>query len=255
MRVSSVLTAVILAVVVVSAAGCGKKDPVAVRFERASQLLGQKKFMAARSEIDSAIAADPQKRSSYLKAMAVYDVYNRHGDKAEIGELMAERSRMSKLDRALTQEEIAALYSIIGRAYWQARALDAAERAYLHAMRLAPENSVILNDLGYLYADENIKLPEALRLTQMAVDLDPDNGIVLDSLGWAQYRSGDYAKAAETLKRAVRLHPDEAEIRYHLGAVFARQGLITEARIELSKSLILDKSLPDAREVLRKLQR
>ena len=46
-----------------------------------------------------------------------------------------------------------------------------------------PSNPTALNFLGYLLADHNRKLDEAVDLIQRALALDPNNGAYLDS--WA----------------------------------------------------------------------
>ena len=43
------------------------------------------------------------------------------------------------------------------------------------------------------------------------------------------------------------LAPDQAELRYHLGVVYAQQGLTGEADIELSRALVLKPDYPEAR--------
>ena len=41
--------------------------------------------------------------------------------------------------------------------------------------------------------------------------------------------------------------PDQAELRYHLGVVYAQQGLTREAEIELNRALALKPDYPEAR--------
>ncbi len=47
-----------------------------------------------------------------------------------------------------------------------------------------PDDIVTLNDLGYLWADENKNLARSLRMIRKAVEGEPDNGAYRDSLGW-----------------------------------------------------------------------
>lgn len=70
----------------------------------------------------------------------------------------------------------------------------------------------MLNYIGYTLAEENRDLPRALKLLNRAIELSPDTDYMLDSLAWAYYRSGEYAKAWDFI-RAGRLsaclpHPD-----------------------------------------------
>ena len=53
-----------------------------------------------------------------------------------------------------------------------------------------PDDSGALNDLGYLWADENQHLERAHRMIERAVEAEPENAAYRDSLGWVLYRKG-----------------------------------------------------------------
>ena len=55
------------------------------------------------------------------------------------------------------------------------------------------------NFLGYLYADRNMNLDEAMQLVLKALELEPNDGAYLDSLGWIYYRKNDYVTALKNL--------------------------------------------------------
>jgi len=114
--------------------------------------------------------------------------------------------------------------------------------------------AVVLNDVGYVYADTGVRLREALALTQEAVRLVPLNGNLLDSLGWAHYRLGQHEQAAFYLERALRQSREpSAEIFYHAGVVHARQGRLLLARRELQRALALRADFPEAEAELRRM--
>src|SRR5262249_53318547 len=56
------------------------------------------------------------------------------------------------------------------------------EAEYRAALRLSPNNALVLNNLGYDLLERNEKLTEALQLIQRAVELEPNSGYYLDSL-------------------------------------------------------------------------
>ena len=60
-----------------------------------------------------------------------------------------------------------------------------------------------LNALGYSWADRNIKLDEALTLIEKAHELAPKNIAILDSLGWVNYRLGNFDQARHYLELAT----------------------------------------------------
>lgn len=121
--------------------------------------------------------------------------------------------------------------------------------AWREARRRDPRNPEILNALGYTLADEGQterEFKEALVLTREAVRLAPGNPMILDSLGWALFKNNDLAGARRILREAVDEAPDQAEIRYHMGVVYAQQGLTREAEIELNRALALKPDYPEA---------
>ena len=119
-----------------------------------------------------------------------------------------------------------------------------AEADLKHSLKLAPNAPDVLNYLGFAWVDRGEHLKEALEMLQRAVALAPDSGAILDSLGWARYRTRDYAGAVRDLERAVFLEPADAEINDHLGDAYWRNGRQTEARYQWQHVLTLD---PDAR--------
>ena len=95
-------------------------------------------------------------------------------------------------------------------------------------MVLRPDDAQAYNALGYTLADRTNRLAEAITLLDKALTLAPDDPFILDSVGWAQYRSGNLARAQEYLERAYRVRPDP-EIAAHLGEVLWARGQRDEA--------------------------
>jgi len=95
-----------------------------------------------------------------------------------------------------------------------------------------PENVGALNDLGYLWVEQNKNIDRAVRMIEQAVEADPDNEAYLDSLGWAYYQLGRIADAVEELKKAVTAGGDEPDgvILDHLGDAYDKAGQADLAR-------------------------
>jgi tetratricopeptide (TPR) repeat protein len=80
-----------------------------------------------------------------------------------------------------------------------------------------PDDTGALNDLGYLWADQDKHVERALRMVQAAVAAEPKNMAYRDSLGWAYYRLGRYAEAVAELKTAAAVDEPDGVILDHLG--------------------------------------
>ncbi len=107
--------------------------------------------------------------------------------------------------------------------------LDVMETQLRKVIALQPDYAAAYNALGYSFADRNIHLTEAKTLIETAHKLSPDDHYILDSLGWVEYRLGNYAVAVEYLRKAHSIQADP-EISAHLGEVLWKQGLQEEAK-------------------------
>jgi tetratricopeptide (TPR) repeat protein len=116
----------------------------------------------------------------------------------------------------------------------------AAEADFKKALALAPDESLVLNYLGYSWVDQGLNLKRAMNYIRKAVRLKPDDGYYVDSLGWAYYRLGKFPSAVEHLERAVELKPDDPIINDHLGDAYWRVGRTLEAKYQWEQALTLE---------------
>ena len=113
----------------------------------------------------------------------------------------------------------------------------AAEAQYRKVLALDPNNAEVLNDFGFMLADQNDRVPEALKMIQQAVTAEPNNGAYLDSLGWAYFRLGQYALAETNLQKAIEKTPSDASIHDHLGQVYEKTGRLKLAVSQWERSM------------------
>lgn len=119
------------------------------------------------------------------------------------------------------------------------------EKALKACLALDPTDAEVMNFLGYLYAEENVNLDEALALLTKALATDPDNPFYLDSLGWVYYRKGDGQRAVEYIRKAILLMDtdDDAILRDHLGDAYLLIGEVDKAIAEWQRARRLDPKL------------
>lgn len=116
-----------------------------------------------------------------------------------------------------------------------------------------PNNYDALNALGYTLADRTTRYPEAYQLISRALQLSPNNPAILDSMGWVQYRLGNYQESLLRLREAMKLYPDP-EIAAHLGEVLWVTDQKKEAEKIWSQGLELnpdDRLIPAVMERLK----
>jgi Flp pilus assembly protein TadD len=115
-----------------------------------------------------------------------------------------------------------------------------AEEAFKRALAIDPDDGRTLNYLGYMWADRNEKLEQALELIQRAVALEPHNGAYVDSLGWVYFRLGRLNEARHHLEEAARLVPEDATILEHLGDLYVALQIPDKARELYRRALAMD---------------
>ena len=115
-----------------------------------------------------------------------------------------------------------------------------------------PDDPVALNALGYTLADRTTRYEEAERYVSKALKQSPNSPAIVDSMGWVQFRLGNYEKAVEYLKKAWLLDRDP-EIAAHLGEVYWVQGRQDDAREIWYESLEENPDSEPLQEVVERL--
>lgn len=98
----------------------------------------------------------------------------------------------------------------------------------------APNNIGVLNNLAYLLAENDQKLPQALEYAERASSLRPNDGGVLDTYAYALYKNGRYSEAAESLQAALQQYEQKSisapiVVYEHLGMIKEKLGATAEA--------------------------
>ncbi len=140
-----------------------------------------------------------------------------------------------------------------GAAYERLGRIPEAEAELWAALQDAPDSPEVLNYLGYMWVDGGERVAEGAEMIARAVAAQPESGHIQDSLGWAQYRQGDYEQAVDTLELAVGLEPGDPTINDHLGDAYWQVGRRREAGFQWSRVLSLDPDADLRAEVERKL--
>jgi tetratricopeptide (TPR) repeat protein len=112
-----------------------------------------------------------------------------------------------------------------------------AEEQFKKVLASDPQHASALNYLGYMLADQNMKLEEALGYIKRAVELDPSNGAYLDSIGWAYFRLGKFDLAEENLTKASQKINTDPTVHDHLGDLYQKTGRLKLAASNWERAL------------------
>jgi len=92
-----------------------------------------------------------------------------------------------------------------------------------------PHDAIMLNFVGYVWADEGHSLDKAQAMIEEALSQKPDDGFVLDSMGWVLFKRGRYTEAAHFIERALLMHGDDPIINTHMGDIQCAMGNVDRA--------------------------
>lgn len=134
--------------------------------------------------------------------------------------------------------------------------LEKGEQVLQEVLASDPENVQAHNDLGYLWADANKNLEQAREMIGKALKSEPENPAYLDSMGWVEFRLGNYEKAVEFLKQATgQKRGDDSTIYDHLGDALDKLGQKDEAKAAWEKALELEqKDTPADQELVDEIK-
>jgi tetratricopeptide (TPR) repeat protein len=198
-----------------------------------------------------------------LKAMAA-ERPNRASPLVQLGDLLRAKSRypeaIQSYDEAASrlgpdEQRLWNFYYSRGVALERDGKWERSETDLKRALELQPDQPLVLNYLGYSWVDKGRNLQDGLKMIERAVQLRPNDGYIVDSLGWAHYRLGDFAKATQYLERAIELRPQDPTINDHLGDVFWQTGRFNEARAQWRRALLFGPEANEVKAIETKLDR
>jgi tetratricopeptide (TPR) repeat protein len=116
-----------------------------------------------------------------------------------------------KLDAPQTAD----LYVLMAR--YQREMNDSA--GVMNSLKKAFENNPtdiwLANELAMEYADQEIKLDEALSLMEKAIKYQPENAVFIDTKGWVLFKMGRKEEAKREIEQSLILNPDCKDTKEH----------------------------------------
>jgi len=176
----------------------------------------------------------------YVAINEIYRTYERFQDS------------ISTLNAALRQYPQNATL-LLARSYSAAELdlITLVEQDVSEVLKIHPNNPSALNALGYTLADQTDRFVEALDLIERALEQRPHDPYILDSMGWVQYKLGNYDEAVEFLTIAIERR-DDPVMAAHLGEVYWTIGQKRKARRIWNKAI---KKSPDSKILIETIQR
>ncbi|MEG8947610.1 tetratricopeptide repeat protein [Rosettibacter firmus] len=117
---------------------------------------------------------------------------------------------------------------------------EKSDSLYNQALIIDSTNSLILNNYAYSLAERGIRLDDALKMSQKAVQKEPENASYLDTIGWVYYQLGDYMTAKKYIEESLKHDSKSATVTDHLGDIYYKLGDKENAKKYWQKALELE---------------
>lgn len=121
---------------------------------------------------------------------------------------------------------------------------------YEEALKVYPDDSMIMNNYAYSLAERKYNLKRALELSKKSLEKDSLVDSYLDTLGWIYFQMGDYEIASKYIKLAIDQGSPSAEILEHMGDVSMKLNKVEDAKVYYELALRLD---PENESIKQKL--
>jgi tetratricopeptide (TPR) repeat protein len=160
-------------------------------------------------------------------------------------DLIAKIDADKRLEKEEKEEFLEEIKYTLSNVYVELKKIDKAAEILKALVEKNPDNPTYHNDLGYIWADNDLNLEEAEKLIRKAIEIerglrkkiknlkpefDKDNSAYLDSLAWVLYKKKDYAEAKKLLLEAIKDEEGQhIEIMDHLGDIHSALGEKAEA--------------------------
>ena len=213
-----------------------------VQRQRASLLAKQGQLAEARTLLHNLPGSTADERR--LKLLAEVQLLKDSGENEQAYRLQSEAIALTPEDNDLVYDQ-AMLAEKTGR-------LDEMETLLRQVIARQPDYHHAYNALGYSFADRGVRLEEAKRLIQKALEFAPEDPFITDSLAWVEFRLGNKAEAVRLLRFAFAKKPD-SEIAAHLGEVLWSQGNTSEAKAIWQEGLRLNPNNSTLKDTLKRL--
>lgn len=147
-----------------------------------------------------------------------------------------------------------AIQVALAQAYHQKNALQLAERHYLKALEIEPDEPRYQNNLGALYLDMK-QWDKAIRYFDRAASnlLFMNSHVAMTGKAYAYYQKGDYQNALRNFAEVISLNPRYVPAYLHQSRVYRSLGEVGKERKSLENAIAVAPQFMQARYRLAEL--
>jgi len=173
-----------------------------------------------------------------------------HTDRLDVYEMLSGLRVQQKAYKKLLDESEQALDLGFSSILWFNRAVafealqkyEALDTVLESLLTQKPQHAEALNFYGYSLADRGVRLEDAEKMIEKALQIKPNDGYYLDSLAWVYFKKKRYTKAIEIQLVAVGMVGEDAVMQEHLGDMYWLSGQQEQARVHWQQAIVLKHS-------------
>jgi tetratricopeptide (TPR) repeat protein len=176
------------------------------------------------------------------------------GTHIELSNYLASRGDVVAAERAIGDGLAAlpgdrALSLRLADLYQRTARIDKAIAVYEDLIKRDGSDDLAVNNLASLLLDHRNDKASIERAKSLVQRFERSvNPAYLDSLGWAQFKTGEYDRAVASLQKAAEKTPQVAIFQFHLGMALHRKGDVVMARPYLQKAVDAKVQFPGIEE-------
>jgi tetratricopeptide (TPR) repeat protein len=203
--------------------------------------LAQRDFARAEPDLLKAIELDPKLEPAYLLLAQLYVASNK------------QQQAIEKLNGFVEKNRTVPTLMLLATIHEQLKDFSAARDAYEKVLTVAANFAIALNNLAVIYSEHLGQLDKAYDLAKKAREAAPNEPHLADTLGWIQFKKGEYVNALQLLQESASKLPDRSEILFHVGMAQYMLGQEEPARLALQKAADANADFPGKDESRRRL--
>ncbi len=135
-----------------------------------------------------------------------------------LGEALLKQTHTASADSAFAQallhDDSINIAAHVAHIYSKQKRAERAIEYYEHAVKRAPEDAQLLNNLAWSYAETGIELKRAMRLSLRSLQLDGENPIYMDTYAELLYLQKHYTRAFAVIRRALDIENRQRQSEY-----------------------------------------
>ncbi len=206
-------------------------------------------------------------KREYRKLYDLASVYSRENNRSILGKVYYAIAAMelkeyevadSELKKALilagnNDELKVQVLSMMGDLKYRMKEFDAAYAFYEEALKISPDETLVLNNYAYFLAEGDRDLKKALKMAERVMEKEGDNETYIDTYAWVLYKLGRHRDAYKAMMRIFEKEGErDPEILEHMGYIVKALDKCHEAVAYWRSALEKDSTKTYLEEEIRK---